>query len=155
MPVAQSTYTFSFAGYLLSVAAGCVVFALAVVVALGYGGLSIALFALFGVMLGLLPAMLLFLPVALLGIWLGNRFGLRSRGYAVVFGAVGAAAYYPLGIGIGAAVGSTEGASPWPAGMLAAAGAVAGYVYFVTERIDREARKRPRQQAAPPPVHGP
>jgi hypothetical protein len=89
--VAGLKYFFSLAGYLLSVAAGCVVFASAAAIVVGYGGLVIPVFAFFGVMVGLLPAMLLFLPVVLLGTWLGNRFGLRSRLNAMAFGAVGAA----------------------------------------------------------------
>jgi hypothetical protein len=38
--------------------------------------------------------------------------------------------------------------------MLAVAGAVAGYVYFVTERIDREGKKRPVKHPVPPTVAG-
>ncbi len=109
MMAAQPTNSFSLAGYLLSVAAGCVVVASALAIAFGCGGFAIPVFAFSGVMVGLVPAMLLFLPVVLLGIGLGNRFRLRSWGYAISFGAAGAALYYPLAIAVGVVSGSTMG----------------------------------------------
>lgn len=98
-------------------------------------------------MFSLLPGMVLLLPLVLLSIHLGNRFGLRSWVYAVAFGAAGAVLYYALLLGV---VGNTVGASPWLAVTLAAGGAVAGYVYFVTERVDREGRRRPTREVVPP-----
>lgn len=147
--VVQTRYSFSLAGYLLSVAAGCAVFASALSVALGYGAPMIVVFTLVGVMVGLLPGMLLFLPVVLLSIWLGNRFNLQSWLYAGAFGAAGGATYYLAAL---AALGGSVGASPWLASILAAAGAVAGCIYFFTERVDREGRTPPTKQDVLSPV---
>ena len=116
-------YIFSVAAYVLAVAA-------------------VAVFGCAAVVCGLVPGALLFLPTVLLTIWLGNHLSLRSVYFAALFGALGAAT---TGMLLLLAAGGLGGVADVPVPgftILAVAGAVAGKVYFLGERVDRLDRRR-------------
>lgn len=134
-------YIFSVAAYVLAVAAGCAV-AGTLVALVTYGTpLLVPVFGFAAVVCGLVPGALLFLPTVLLTIWLGNHLSLRSVYFAALFGALGAAT---TGMLLLLAAGGLGGVADVPVPgftILAVAGAVAGKVYFLGERVDRLDRR--------------
>ena len=143
-------YVFSVPAYFLATGGGCVVFAAITGLALGFHWLFLAAVVAAGLVMGLLPAMLAFLPLVLLSIWIGNRFKFKSAVFAVALGGAGAALMF-LVPAAGAALLLGPSINLGLGWVFAVAGGAAGYLYFLLEREDRRAYGRNNRASATDP----